>query len=88
MFLLQNIGTYMDPQLMVEKIDPKLEIPGLKKALVKMMHDYRLQVSVQEGCKKILSGDYFNLHKKLVECHHKGIFIDGKIINFENKAMQ
>ncbi|KZC05745.1 Vacuolar protein sorting-associated protein 41 like protein [Dufourea novaeangliae] len=76
-FLLQKIGTYVDPSLMVLKIKPSLEIPGLKKALVKMMCDYNLQVSVQEGCKKILSNDYFNLHERLVKCHQKGIFIDG-----------
>ncbi|KAG7210413.1 hypothetical protein KM043_011945 [Ampulex compressa] len=75
-FLLQKIGTYIDPRLMVQRIEPSLEIPGLKKALVKMMCDYNLQVSVQEGCKKILSNDYFNLHERLVRCHQKGIFID------------
>lgn len=62
---------------MVQRIEPTLEIPGLKKALVKMICDYNLQVSVQEGCKKILSNDYFNLHERLVRCHQKGIFIDG-----------
>jgi len=62
---------------MVQRIEPTLEIPGLKKALVKMMCDYNLQVSVQEGCKKILSNDYFNLHERLVHCHQNGIFVDG-----------
>ncbi|XP_070520756.1 vacuolar protein sorting-associated protein 41 homolog isoform X2 [Cardiocondyla obscurior] len=47
-FLLQKIGTYVDPRLMVQMIEPTLQIPGLKKALVKMMCDYNLQVSVQE----------------------------------------
>ncbi|XP_029675831.1 vacuolar protein sorting-associated protein 41 homolog isoform X2 [Formica exsecta] len=75
-FLLQKIGTYVDPRLMVQRIEPTLEIPGLKKALVKMMCDYNLQVSVQEGCKKILSNDYFNLHERLVRCQQKGIFVD------------
>ncbi|KAI4491843.1 PREDICTED: vacuolar protein sorting-associated protein 41 homolog [Polistes canadensis] len=75
-FLLQNIGTYVDPRLMVQRINPSLEIPGLKKALVKMMCDYNLQVSIQEGCKKILSNDYFNLHERLVRCHQKGILIN------------
>lgn len=66
---------------MVQRIEPTLEIPGLKKALVKMMCDYNLQVSVQEGCKKILSNDYFNLHERLVRCQQKGIFIDGNTIS-------
>lgn len=76
-FLLQKIGTYVDPRLMVQRINPSLEIPGLKKALVKMMCDYNLQVSIQEGCKKILSNDYFHLHERLVRCHQKGILING-----------
>lgn len=76
-FLLQKIGTYVDPRLMVQRIEPSLEIPGLKKALVKLLCDYNLQVSIQEGCKKTLSNDYFNLHERLVKCHQKGIFIDG-----------
>ncbi|XP_046834761.1 vacuolar protein sorting-associated protein 41 homolog isoform X2 [Vespa crabro] len=75
-FLLQKIGTYVDPRLMVQRINPSLEIPGLKKALVKMMCDYNLQVSIQEGCKKILSNDYFDLHERLVRCHQKGILIN------------
>lgn len=75
-FLLQKIGTYVDPTLMVQSIEPSLQIPGLKNALVKMMCDYNLQVSVQEGCKKILSNDYFNLHERLVRCHQKGILIN------------
>ncbi|XP_074097880.1 vacuolar protein sorting-associated protein light [Cotesia typhae] len=75
-FLLQKIGTYVDPRLMVQRIAPGMEIPGLKKALVKMMCDYNLQVSVQEGCKKILSNDYFNLHERLVKAHQKGLFVD------------
>ena len=75
-FLLQKIGTYVDPRLMVQRINPTMRIPGLKKALVKMMCDYNLQVSVQEGCKKILASDYFNLHERLVRSHEKGIFVD------------
>ncbi len=75
-FLLKKIGTYVDPRLIVQRIEPSLEIPGLKQALVKMMCDYNLQVSVQEGCKKIISNDYFHLHEKLVKSHQKGIFID------------
>jgi hypothetical protein len=49
-----------------------------------MICDYNLQVSVQEGCKQILSNDYFNLHEKLVKCHQKGIFINGKICYLKN----
>lgn len=44
-FLLQRIGTYIDPRILVARIESNLEIPGLKKSLVKMMQDYNLQVN-------------------------------------------
>lgn len=75
-FLLQKIGTYVDPRILVKRIESGLKIPGLKNSLVKMMQDYNLQVSVQEGCKKILVSDYFNLHEKLVSTQQRGIAID------------
>lgn len=75
-FLLQKIGTYIDPRILVQQIDNQMEIPGLQNSLVKMMKDYNLQVSVQEGCKKILVSDYFNLHNKLVHLQVKGLCID------------
>lgn len=75
-FLLQRIGTYVDPRILVQRIQCGMEIPGLKNSLVKLMHDYSLQVSVQEGCKKILSSDYFNLHDRLVKNQQRGILID------------
>jgi len=43
-FLLQKIGTYVDPRILVKRIGSGLEIPGLKNSLVKMMQDYNLQV--------------------------------------------
>ncbi|XP_049953703.1 vacuolar protein sorting-associated protein 41 homolog isoform X1 [Schistocerca serialis cubense] len=75
-FLLQKIGTYIDPRKLVQRIKTGMEIPGLKNSLVKMMKDYNLQVSVQEGCKKIIVSDYFSLHKKLVRSQDKGISVD------------
>ncbi|XP_075222669.1 vacuolar protein sorting-associated protein light [Lycorma delicatula] len=75
-FLLQRIGTYIDPRILIQRIDGSLKIPGLKNSLVKMMQDYNLQVSVQEGCKKILVSDYFNLHERLVLMQQRGTCID------------
>jgi len=43
-FLLQKIGTYIDPRILVQRIESGLEIPGLQNSLVKMMRDYNLQV--------------------------------------------
>ncbi|XP_044728250.1 vacuolar protein sorting-associated protein 41 homolog [Chrysoperla carnea] len=74
-FLLQRIGTYVDPRVLVERIENGKIIPGLKDSLVKMLCDYNLQVSVQNGCKRILMRDYFNLHDKLVNFQQKGVCI-------------
>ncbi|XP_026285245.1 vacuolar protein sorting-associated protein 41 homolog [Frankliniella occidentalis] len=75
-FLLQRIGTYVDPRILVQRIECGMEIPGLKNSLVKLMRDYSLQVSVQEGCRKILSSDNFNLHDRLVKMQQRGIMVD------------
>lgn len=72
-FLLQSIGIFVDPTVLIQKIDNKTVIPGLKDSLVKMLYQYNLQVSVQEGCKKILVSDYFNLQSKLVRVQQRGI---------------
>ncbi|KAF5291751.1 hypothetical protein FQA39_LY14239 [Lamprigera yunnana] len=79
-YLLQHIGTYVDPTALVEKIKIGESIPGLKNSLVKMLCDYNLQVSVQEGCKKILVSDYFNLHNKLVKSQQKGISVTEEMV--------
>jgi hypothetical protein len=42
--LLNNIGTHVDPSLLIQKIDDGVEIPGLRDSLVQIMQDYRLQV--------------------------------------------
>ncbi|XP_046388340.1 vacuolar protein sorting-associated protein 41 homolog [Ischnura elegans] len=75
-YLLHEIGTYIDPKILVQRIDTKMKIPGLKESLVKMMRAYNLQVTVQEGFKKILVSDYFNLHEKMVTTQQRGIEVD------------
>lgn len=79
-YLLQSVGTHIDPTILVMKIKNGEEIPGLKNSLVKMLCTYNLQVSVQEGCKKILVSDYFNLHKKLVTLQQKGLCVNEEMV--------
>jgi len=38
-----------------------------------------LQISLREGCRKILVSDYYHLIQKLVGVQKKGIYVDGKI---------
>ena len=42
--LLNNIGTHIDPIILIQKIREGLEIPGLRNSLVQILHDYYLQV--------------------------------------------
>ena len=44
--LLHNIGTHVDPTVLIRKIEDGVEIPGLRDSLVQIMLDYRLQVTI------------------------------------------
>lgn len=74
--LLQKIGTCVDPRILIRRINEHTEIPGLKNDLVKMMTDYNLQVSVEEGCTKIVVSDCFDLHERLYEVRRKGCSVE------------
>lgn len=43
--LLENVGAEIDPIRLIRRIKDGLEIPGLKDALIKILHDFNLQVS-------------------------------------------
>jgi len=55
--LLEHGGTQIKPVRLIQRIKEGLEIPGLKPALVKVLQSSTLQVSLLEGCKRILYGD-------------------------------
>lgn len=42
--LLNNIGTHVDPILLINRIKEGMEIPNLRDSLVKILQDYNLQV--------------------------------------------
>lgn len=42
--MLENVGAEIDPVLLIRRIKDGLEIPGLKEALIKILHDFNLQV--------------------------------------------
>lgn len=42
--LLNNIGTHVDPIILIRQIQTGMEIPGLRDSLVKILQDYNLQV--------------------------------------------
>ncbi|KAI9281912.1 hypothetical protein BY458DRAFT_468772 [Sporodiniella umbellata] len=71
--LLENVGTEIDPLRLVERIPNQLKIPGLKAALLKILQDYNLQMSLHEGCEKILVSDSVFLADKMYKAHKRGI---------------
>ncbi|KAG8929405.1 Vacuolar protein sorting-associated protein 41, partial [Tulasnella sp. 418] len=55
--LLENVGAEIDPIRLIRRIKNGLEIPGLKDALIKILWDFNLQISLLEGCQTILHSD-------------------------------
>ena len=74
--LLHHIGTHVDPRILIQKIQHGQEIPGLRDSLVRILQDYHLQISLQEGCKKILVFDTFSLITRQERIQSRGTCID------------
>ena len=75
--LLNNVGTYVDPKQLIDKIPNGMNLKGLREALGKILHDYRVQISLLEGSKKIMTKDCLTLMEKQIKTVKKGISIDG-----------
>ncbi|KAL7976846.1 hypothetical protein Chor_008795 [Crotalus horridus] len=74
--LLNNIGTHVDPILLIHRIKESMEIPNLRDSLVKILQDYNLQILLREGCKKILVADSLSLLKKMHRTQMRGVLVD------------
>lgn len=74
--LLQNISTDVpDPIGLINKIPKNIEIPGLVPALSKVLNEYELQISLEEGCRKVLVTDCYNGLENLHKTHKRGLRI-------------
>ncbi|XP_072108209.1 vacuolar protein sorting-associated protein 41 homolog isoform X1 [Mobula birostris] len=74
--LLNNIGTHVDPILLIHRIKEGMEIPNLRDSLVKILQDYNLQILLREGCKKIIVTDCLALLKKMHKTQMRGVRVD------------
>ncbi|KAF8528462.1 vacuolar assembling protein VPS41 [Hysterangium stoloniferum] len=63
--LLENVGAQIDPIRLIRRIKNGLEIPGLKGALVKILQDFNLQISLLGGCQTILHSDCTDFARRL-----------------------
>ncbi|RDX46971.1 vacuolar assembling protein VPS41 [Lentinus brumalis] len=78
--LLENVGAEIDPIRLIRRIKNGMEIPGLKGALIKILHDFNLQVSLLEGCQTIMNGDCADLVHRLHRNQTSGFFLSAKTI--------
>lgn len=73
--MLNSIGTHVDPIIIIKRIQKGVEIQGLRDSLVKILQDYSLQISLREGCKKILVSDCYSLLDKLNKQQKRGVAV-------------
>ena len=71
--LLQNVGTEIDPIRLIRRIPNGLEIPDLRPALMKILQDFNLQMSLREGCRRILVSDSVAMADQLQKSQKRGI---------------
>ncbi|KAF9282310.1 Vacuolar protein sorting-associated protein 41 [Mortierella alpina] len=71
--LLQNVGTEIDPIRLIRRIPNGLEIPDLRPALMKILQDFNLQMSLREGCRRILVSDSVAMADQLQRSQKRGI---------------
>lgn len=68
----------ISPIRLIRRIKNGLEIPGLKEALIKILQDFHLQISLLEGCQTILNGDSMDLSRRLHLNQSGGFFLSSK----------
>jgi hypothetical protein len=85
--LLENAGADINPLPIIRRIKDDLQVPGLKDALVKILQASNLQVSLLEGCQRILSGDTSTFAKQLQTGQSQGAFATGESdrLDLENR---
>ncbi|KAF8882653.1 vacuolar assembling protein VPS41 [Mucidula mucida] len=76
--LLENVGPEINPIRLIRRIKNGLEIPGLKEALIKILQDFQLQISLLDGCQTILNGDSSDLSRTLDNNQTSGFFLTSK----------
>ncbi|KAJ1977683.1 Vacuolar protein sorting-associated protein 41 [Dimargaris xerosporica] len=78
--LLEHAASYVDPVRVLKSMVPGLQVPGLKRAVIQILHDLQLQVSLRRGCEKILSADCIRFSDHLRRCQRLGIAVDAHAV--------
>eukprot|EP00762_Andalucia_godoyi_P007526 ANDGO_00771.mRNA.1 Vacuolar protein sorting-associated protein 41 homolog len=66
-----------DPIRLIQRIPAGMEIPRLRDRLVKVISEYTLHMSLQEGCRDVLKADTLALTRKLLAVQRMASKIDG-----------
>jgi hypothetical protein len=84
--LLENVGAEIDPIRLIRRIKDGLEIPGLRPALIKILHDFNLQISLLEGCLSILYHDIRSLQDDLFQGQSQAHYCEPETITAGSAA--
>ncbi|KAG0140920.1 hypothetical protein CROQUDRAFT_52527 [Cronartium quercuum f. sp. fusiforme G11] len=74
--LLNNVGSEIDPVRLIRRISNGLEIEGLRASIIKILHDFNLQISLIEGCRSIMANDCRDLSKMYYASQTVGVLGD------------
>ncbi|KAJ1744262.1 Vacuolar protein sorting-associated protein 41 [Coemansia sp. RSA 1086] len=74
--LLELGGTHTNPTKVIQNIPPELNIPGIRRALTNVLHDYHLQVELCTDCNHVLDGDCKLLSDGLRRLQHQGMEVE------------
>ncbi|KAJ1647692.1 Vacuolar protein sorting-associated protein 41 [Coemansia asiatica] len=75
--LLELGGASASPTRVIRAIPPALHVPGIRRALTRVLHDHHLQVELSTDCRRILDRDCDVLSDRLRRLQHQGISADG-----------
>ncbi|KAJ1927354.1 Vacuolar protein sorting-associated protein 41 [Tieghemiomyces parasiticus] len=78
--LLEHASSYVDPVKVLQSMVPGLQVPGLKRTVIQILHDLQLQVSLRRGCQIILNTDCVRFSDHLRRAQHLGIGVDRRAL--------
>ncbi|KAI9080167.1 hypothetical protein K1719_037845 [Acacia pycnantha] len=76
--LLEHTVGNLDPLYIVNKVPNWMEIPRLRDRLVKIITDYRTEMSLRHGCNDILKADCVNLLIKYYKEARHGVYLSNE----------
>jgi len=71
--LLEEVGTSIDPIILVRRIPEGLEIPGLREGLTHIMKEHEIQYSISQGVTRVMRSEVAAAQATLRNGQKKGI---------------